>query len=624
LLYLTAFAAAAVATGVGRAVVTTYLPLLLQQVSDKPGLIGTVLLVNAAAGFFVPLVIGRWRDRQGARLPFLAGGAVLTGGGLAAVAFGSGTTYLALAAAGAVVYIGLNTVTTVYRALVPTLFGPSEQARANSVQEGATLAGTLLGVAGGGALTELAPWVPFAAAAIVVPLLTVVTVFATGEGERAGRAEPGEAISYYLQAATRPRVRPILAAQLLWVLGYAALPAFFILYAKEVLGLEPSVSSLALAAFGIVTGLTILAAARVRDPGWHKPLVLAGVTAMGVGLLAVSFATDLISVGLALAPAAIGFGIVSALGFPLFAAQIPRGEEGAYTALFFSSRSIASAIALPAAGWLIALSGSYRALFVLGGIATLAALVPLMRAPAAGPSPVAIPALGWYWRIVVTLVLLPLGTVAFGLLAAKTELADVDHWLFRQINEHGPGPVLFWDVINPHLRNYAILGLIPALLALATNARHLRVVAAAVAGSTALSLAFLYAIYAVWDRARPEEVLGEMNVELMPGHSYGSIPSYPSGHLVVTTALAAAAAWLFPVLRVPAWVYVAVVGFSRVLFGSHFPSDVIGGIALGLGCTYVVWTLLSGLSLVGRTGENTAQSTRKPSRTGLKELFPPG
>ena len=623
MLYLTAFAAAAVATGAGRAVVTTYLPLLLQQVRDKPGLIGTVLLVNAAAGFVVPLVIGRWRDRRGARLPFLAGGAALTGGGLAAVAFGSGTTYLALAAAGAVVYVGLNTVTTVYRALVPTLFAPTQHARANSVQEAATLAGTLLGVAGGGALTELAPWAPFAVAAIVVPLLTLVTAAGIGEGE-AERAEPAEAIAYYLRAATRPRVRPILAAQLLWVLGYAALPAFFILYAKTVLGLEPSASSLALAAFGIATGLTIVAAARVRDPGWHKPLVLAGVTGMGIGLLAVSFATDVISVGLALAPAAVGFGIVSALGFPLFAAQIPRGEEGAYTALFFASRSIASAIALPAAGWLIALSGSYRALFVLGGIATLAALLPLLRAPAAGPSPVSVPVLGWRSRLVVSLVLLCLGTVAFGLLSAKTELADVDHWLFRQINEHGPGPDLFWDVINPHLRNYAILGLLPAFLALATNAQHLRVVAAAVAGSAALSLLLLYAMYAVWDRPRPEEVLGKMNIELMPGHSYAPIPSYPSGHLVVTAALAGAAARLFPVLRLPLWAYVAIVGFSRILFGSHFPSDVIAGIVLGLGCAYVVWTFLSGLSLVGRPGAKTAQSTRKPSRSGLKELFPPG
>jgi hypothetical protein len=44
-------------------------------------------------------------------------------------------------------------------------------------------------------------------------------------------------------------------------------------------------------------------------------------------------------------------------------------------------RSISSAIALPAAGWIVAATGSYRALFALGGIATLVALLPFVRFP---------------------------------------------------------------------------------------------------------------------------------------------------------------------------------------------------------------------------------------------------
>ena len=39
-------------------------------------------------------------------------------------------------------------------------------------------------------------------------------------------------------------VRGFLLAQILWVLGYAALPAFFLLYAEEELGLGPGVASL--------------------------------------------------------------------------------------------------------------------------------------------------------------------------------------------------------------------------------------------------------------------------------------------------------------------------------------------------------------------------------------------
>ncbi len=47
----------------------------------------------------------------------------------------------------------------------------------------------------------------------------------------------------------RAGVRSMLAAEILWVIGDAALPVFFILYAKEVLDIEAGIASLWLAAF---------------------------------------------------------------------------------------------------------------------------------------------------------------------------------------------------------------------------------------------------------------------------------------------------------------------------------------------------------------------------------------
>src|SRR5687768_4358320 len=105
--FLVAFAAAAIAAGLGRAVTTTYLPLLLERIDDAPGLIGMVMLVNAAAGMAVPLVTGIWSDRlqqrgRGRRMPFIVGGSIVTAGGLLAVALGSSTSYLVLALSAAV------------------------------------------------------------------------------------------------------------------------------------------------------------------------------------------------------------------------------------------------------------------------------------------------------------------------------------------------------------------------------------------------------------------------------------------------------------------------------------------------------------------------------------------
>jgi len=143
---LAAFGVAALAAGLGRGVLTTYLPVALDRISDAPGLIGTVMLVNVATGFAVPLWVGLWSDRLRARghgrtMPFILGGALLTAGGLLAVAFGTGTTYLVLALCAAVAYTGLNALTTAHRALVPEVFPEDERPEAVGAQELAMLLG---------------------------------------------------------------------------------------------------------------------------------------------------------------------------------------------------------------------------------------------------------------------------------------------------------------------------------------------------------------------------------------------------------------------------------------------------------------------------------------------------
>jgi MFS family permease len=367
-------------------VTTTYLPLLLADIREAPALIGLVMMVNSAAGFAVPLLVGRWSDRRHTprhgRRPFIAGGSLLAACGLTAAALGQGTSYLVLTLAGAVAYIGVNVVTTAHRALVHDSFEGKQYARGNGAVEVAMLTGGLIGLAVGGLLTELALWAPFVLAAVGMPLLAWPTV------RRLPVAEPGEPerrrprpLRFYATAVMRPGVRALLTAEILWVMGYAALPVFFILYAGQVLGLEPGLASLWLAAFALGAGAAMVAAGFVRNPRVHKPFLALGVALMGVGFLGAAGTTSLVLVSVACASAAAGFGLISTLGFSLFASLIPRGEAGGYTALYYSLRAVASALAVPVAGWAIEASGSYRSLFLLSGTATLAALVPLAFAP---------------------------------------------------------------------------------------------------------------------------------------------------------------------------------------------------------------------------------------------------
>jgi membrane-associated phospholipid phosphatase len=82
------------------------------------------------------------------------------------------------------------------------------------------------------------------------------------------------------------------------------------------------------------------------------------------------------------------------------------------------------------------------------------------------------------------------------------------------------------------------------------------------------------------ERARPEEVLGTQ-VQLAEGRSWAHLASFPSGHLIVTAAIASAASVAVPALRRPLIAYTVLIGLTRVLFGAHFPLDVLVGAAVG-------------------------------------------
>ena len=82
------------------------------------------------------------------------------------------------------------------------------------------------------------------------------------------------------------------------------------------------------------------------------------------------------------------------------------------------------------------------------------------------------------------------------------------------------------------------------------------------------------------DRPRPEEALGG-EVLRSHGRHWSHIPSFPSGHLIVTTALVVGrdrdgAAPARAAVHLPGGVAV-----TRITFGAHFPLDVVVGTIIG-------------------------------------------
>lgn len=75
----------------------------------------------------------------------------------------------------------------------------------------------------------------------------------------------------------------------------------------------------------------------------------------------------------------------------------------------------------------------------------------------------------------------------------------------------------------------------------------------------------------------------------------GGSPSFPSGHTADAFAFAMAVGLLYRkwLIVIPAFAWAALVGYSRMCLGVHFPSDVIAGALIGIicaGAAYWFWT----------------------------------
>ncbi|WP_455211939.1 phosphatase PAP2 family protein [Kaarinaea lacus] len=78
-------------------------------------------------------------------------------------------------------------------------------------------------------------------------------------------------------------------------------------------------------------------------------------------------------------------------------------------------------------------------------------------------------------------------------------------------------------------------------------------------------------------RRRPDDVLTEFVAFLIPSDKF----SFPSGHTAAAFVMATLISFFYPSLSLLAYSAASIIGFSRVLLGVHFPSDILAGALLG-------------------------------------------
>jgi len=78
-------------------------------------------------------------------------------------------------------------------------------------------------------------------------------------------------------------------------------------------------------------------------------------------------------------------------------------------------------------------------------------------------------------------------------------------------------------------------------------------------------------------RNRPEAALINFHSIITPSDKF----SFPSGHTSAAFMMATVLGYYFPPLIIPLYCWATLVGFSRVVLGVHFPTDILVGIILG-------------------------------------------
>lgn len=109
-------------------------------------------------------------------------------------------------------------------------------------------------------------------------------------------------------------------------------------------------------------------------------------------------------------------------------------------------------------------------------------------------------------------------------------------------------------------------------------------------------LAFLLELPIYWvvknsfKRRRPAQISHLLTSYITPSDQY----SLPSGHTAAAFLMATLFGHFYPELGAVAFIWASMIGFSRILLGVHFLTDIVLGAALGISCALTAIMLITG------------------------------
>jgi MFS family permease len=329
-------------------VVTTYVPLIARRFTGSTTIIGLIIATEGLLAMVLPIVFGSWSDvlrtRIGGRLPFVLG--ATPGLAAALVLVGLARSLAVTALLVGVFFAAYFVAYEPYRALYPDLIPRQAAGRAQSVQALWRGAGTGLALVGGGLLFGVAPWLPFASAAVVFACAQVgfaIVLLRRDLPPQDHRAAAGlRVVTRQLRelVVEHPALRAYLMANALWELSLGAIKTFVILFLT--VGLGDSITDAALIV-GAAAALVLIAApisGELADRLGRLEVLRVALPIYGLGLL-VPLITQTPYIVLPVLPAiAIGGAVVMTLPYAVLMPLMPAQSHGALTGFYSLSRGL--------------------------------------------------------------------------------------------------------------------------------------------------------------------------------------------------------------------------------------------------------------------------------------------
>lgn len=392
-------ASASIGAGLVLSLNSSIIPLLLEPLAksafntSKDFYYGIVIGITLFLGIIIPPIIGTISDntwtRFGRRIIYMIIFVPLTVvmlliisiiGSHLAINMTALNTFILLGVCIILLYTFLNMWNSPYCALLPDLTEPKERGETSGYMQAFSILGTILAFGAAAAVWETSHTLAFVIFAIVITISCTITVLTIEEKKIVKTQEKERLISIVKDFVKEKEFVKFMIASMFWWFAIGTLQPFFVLFAKNTLGLTESSALVFMGLFTVILVTCAVPAGIYADKIGKKRVLSMGILIAAIGLSIGAFTSEITLIYIAMGMAGLGFGVIVVLNFALTADLLPKGKEGKFMGLgnvFYAAPQMTAA---PLVGYLIStFNNNYQLIFYVTPIALVIGFILLQR-----------------------------------------------------------------------------------------------------------------------------------------------------------------------------------------------------------------------------------------------------